>query len=162
MLKLNNRIWLTVNTEIFTDSGWVKIDALVKGNYKVLSYDNSSKKLVYERIKSYSSYDYKGPITVLDSFQVYKEFAKALVVEKCGIFKSFEDIESPEYHKKRYSGKVYNLEVMSNHLFVRHPRGRNDKTVLVEDAPVADLFQGEKPKTKTLKANDYYICLASW
>lgn len=170
---LNNKTWLTRNTEVSTNRGWMPIEKVVgltSTDLKVLTYDEKRRRFLYERIKGFSKFDYNGKVTVLKSLSVYKEFKKTLVVEKNKILTTLEDIEPSEWSQRQYRGPVFNIEVPHNYLFLRHPEEKTKKKSLsaelikeVESVWSEELGVFLEEETfVNLRLTDYWICLANW
>ena len=112
--EFNKGTWLTANTELFTDDGWVNISKLHLINSLVI-YDEEFKKTT---VKSFSKVKYKGVVNLYKSNSI-KITGKNIIVPNNQLwsYKNQEDIL--EIEPMLYEGYLYNIKTEHNKLITR-------------------------------------------
>jgi len=111
---LNNRSWITENTEVYTPNGWISI----KGIQRIKSLIGvKHNKIVETNIMEYNSYDYSGKIPMSKSKhfihgKLYHPKDCLWLPDDCG--------KLPKTRLLPYSGKLFNIITDCNNFFIRN------------------------------------------
>jgi hypothetical protein len=110
---LENRTWVSENTEVYTPGGWVPIKNLrfIKSCLGV-----KKNKIVETIVTEYNSYYLDGMLPYSKSKHFLQ--GKILYPEDC-LWQPDICLEIPKTRSNKYKGKLYNIVTTTNNLFIR-------------------------------------------